>query len=169
MVVTQERNQPLDSHCEPYVRHVGREGLPAVWCMGEPFNDRTPPVWDGRRDGTGVECARVGGCGCCCSYSVKNVRWTMFLECWIGIFFFKDGRLWRRFATVVEALEGAWLLVEGGWCLRLCSNAVKNVRIAMVYCSGYVEEEGEGGLACEDVELLVLAHCEHARTKNARG
>ena len=54
MVVTQEWNQALDSDSEPYVRHGGREGLPAVWCMGRTngsFRDRTPPVWDGRRDG----------------------------------------------------------------------------------------------------------------------
>lgn len=35
MVVTQKRNQSLDSDSEPYVRHDGRKGLPAVWFMGD--------------------------------------------------------------------------------------------------------------------------------------
>jgi hypothetical protein len=84
--------------------------LSGVW---EPPSDRTPPVWDGRRDGSGVECARAGGRRCSCFNSVKNVRLKMFLECWIEYVFFKDRRLWRL-ATVVEGSEGAWLWVEGG-------------------------------------------------------
>jgi hypothetical protein len=50
---------------------------------------------------------------------------------------------------------------------RLCSNVVKECQdsdVVMV-C---VEEVGVGGLACEDVGMLVRSHCEHARSKSER-
>ena len=62
MVVTQEGNQALDSHGEPYVRHGGRKGLPAVWCMGRTnalSEIELRPSGTGEGTVAGVECDRV--------------------------------------------------------------------------------------------------------------
>jgi hypothetical protein len=75
MMVAQEWNQALDSNGEPYVRHGGRKGLPAVWCMGRTnalSEIELRPSGTGEGTVAGVECDRVCGCGVCCS--VKNVR-----------------------------------------------------------------------------------------------
>jgi hypothetical protein len=113
MVVTQEWNQALDSDGEPYVRHGGREGLPAVWCMGRTngsFRDRTPPVWDGRRDGWWCG-MRSCVCVCVCVCGV------VFLgkECSLCLFSFKNVGLWSGddFATVVDGLFVSCLQL---WC-----------------------------------------------------
>lgn len=105
MVVTQEGNQALDSHGEPYVRHGGRKGLPAVWCMGRTnalSEIELRPSGTGEGTVAGVECDRVRGVVC---RSVKNVRS-------VGDVFFgmllllllENGRLWRRVATNVDFL-----------------------------------------------------------------
>ena len=102
MVVTQEGNQALDSHGEPYVRHGGRKGLPAVWCMGRTnalSEIELRPSGTGEGTVAGVECDRVCGCGVCCS--VKNVRSVG--DVFFGMrLLFKNVGLWRRLATVVD-------------------------------------------------------------------
>ena len=94
----------------------------------------------------GVECARAEGCRRSCFYSVKNVRRSMFLECGFGSIWFKDRRLWRTPATVVDGSEGTWW-VDGGFAVSSLQQRLNGQQDSDGVAVWYVEEVGEGGLA----------------------
>lgn len=134
MMVTQERNQPLDSNSEPYVRHRGRNGLPAVWWMGREIKLRP----SGTGGVVGEECARAGGVVSLLFLSGKEC--SMFLGM-LDRSSSKNGRLWRRCLTVIEDWESAWLLVEVG--SRFVS-AATGLRMSEQRCTFRCVSRGSG-------------------------